>query len=145
MTRRTLIVLAAVLALAADDAKQDLGRMQGTWVVVAAESNGKQAPADDLKKSDLRLTIKGNRFAYQAGNNTLLEGTLSIDPGKKPKTLDAKGTSPDGKVTATVGIYRFDGDKLQVCFVPAGHPRPKEFKAAPDSGASIIVYQRAKP
>ncbi len=140
-----LVVLAAPLSLAAGESDKDLEKMQGTWTVVAMESKGRKVPSDDLKKSELRLSIQDDNFAYQASKKILREGTIRIDPEQKPKTLDSSETGPGGQAQATVGIYEIDGDTLRVCFAPAGEQRPKKFTTGPKSPASIVVYQRVKP
>ena len=143
--KKLLVVLTAGLLLAAADAKKDLERMQGTWLVVANEVDGQRAPEAEIKKADLRLTIQGNSFTYTAGGKPVLEGSFTIDPAKKPKHLDAKGTLPNGTMTKSIGIYELDGDTMRVCFVEGQGERPKEFKTAPGSNAILTVYKRVKP
>jgi uncharacterized protein (TIGR03067 family) len=141
--RRALLVVAALLLVAADDKKKDLDQMQGDWLVAANESDGRKANAEELEKAKLRLSIKGKKFTYKAGETTLLEGTVELGPDKNPKTLDAKGTDPSGREVATIGIYELKGDTMRVCFVAAGE-RPREFDASAGSKRTIIVYKRDK-
>jgi uncharacterized protein (TIGR03067 family) len=148
MKGKLLFVLSVSLLVAADEPKKDkkdLDLMQGTWQVVASESAGMKAPKENLEQAKLRLTLKGNKFVYKSGDKTLLEGTFEIDPTKKPKLLDAKGTSPMGKVTATTGIYELNGDTMRVCFVVQGEKRPTVFVSKPGSKVTIIEYKRVKP
>lgn len=148
MIGKLLVVLSASLTVAAEDAKKDkkdLDLMQGTWQVVASESGIGKAPKEALEQANLRLTIKGNKFVYKSGDKTLLEGTIEINPAKKPKTLDAKGTDPQGKEVATTGIYELDGDTMRVCFVIKGEKRPEVFASKPGSKVAIIEYKRLKP
>jgi uncharacterized protein (TIGR03067 family) len=147
MKGKVLLVLSVSLLVAADEAKKDkkdLDLMQGTWQVVASESGGMKAPKENLEQAKLRLTLKGNKFVYKSGDKTLLEGTFEIDPSKKPKLLDAKGTGPMGMV-ATTGIYELAGDTLRVCFVTQGEKRPTAFVSKPGSKVAIVEYKRVKP
>jgi uncharacterized protein (TIGR03067 family) len=127
-----------------DLVKQELKKFQGTWTLVAIEQDGKKAPEEKLKEAALKITMKGTSFVFKAGDKTAAEGSFTIDPSKKPKQLDAEGTNPGGKKEKTLGIYRFEGDTLQICFVPEGKERPTEFKTAADSGRILETLRRDK-
>jgi uncharacterized protein (TIGR03067 family) len=141
-----MMVLATGLLIAADDdaKKKELEKMQGTWQVVGVEANGEKAPKERVEKANLRLTIKGNKYVYKAGDKDVGEGSFEIDVAKNPKTIDVSGTTKDGKVEKTIGIYELKGDTMRVCFVPAGEERPKEFATKADSKAAILEYKRTK-
>ncbi|HKB40636.1 MAG TPA: TIGR03067 domain-containing protein [Gemmataceae bacterium] len=141
-----MMVLAAGLLVAADDdaKKKELEKMQGTWQVVGVELDGKKQPQAEVEKTKLRLTIKGNKYVYKAGDTEVSEGSFEIDTTKDPKTIDASGTTKTGKVEKTIGIYEFKGDTMRVCLVPAGEERPKEFATKADSKAAVMEYKRAK-
>ena len=147
MIGKLLVVLSASLLTAADVKKdrKDLELMQGTWQVVALESGAGKAPKEVLDKANMRLTIKGNKFVSKSGDKLLLEGTLEIDPTKKPRTMDAKGTDPAGKEMATTGIYELKGDTMRVCFVLKGEKRPTAFVVKPGSKVALFEYRRVKP
>ena len=59
--------------------------MQGTWLLVSAEENGNKV-ADDAVHAN--LVIKGDKLLVYVGAKIMVEGTLTIDPTKKPKTMD---------------------------------------------------------
>ena len=148
MFGRLLLVLSASLLAPAQDTKKDkkdLDSIQGTWQVVASEFGGQKAPKEALEQAKLRLTLKGNKFVYTSGDKKLTEGTFEIDPTKKPRTLDARGTDPTGKEVATTGIYELNGDTMRVCFVLKGEKRPEAFVSRPGSKVAIIEYKRVKP
>ena len=77
-----------------------------------------------------------------------MEGTLKLDPTKKPKAYDAKGTDPEGKTHEVVGIYKIEEDKLSytltVCTVATGKDRPTEFKGDAGSEAVVQIFKRDK-
>jgi uncharacterized protein (TIGR03067 family) len=139
---------AAPLAAADDTEKQEavkkeLKKFEGTWTMVSAERNGAQAPEEAIK--NIRVIIKGDKFTIKEGDRTV-EGTMVLDPSKKPRAYDATGTQ-NGKKMSTVGIYEFDGDTLKVCYTPEGGERPKEFttKGGTDEHPVMLaVYKRQK-
>jgi uncharacterized protein (TIGR03067 family) len=140
-------VLAATgLAAAADagaDVKKEMKTLEGTWVRVSAETNGKEAPKEATK--GITMTFAGDKFSSKmADTGRVIEGTFRIDPSKSPKEYDATA-SPARKELTTIGIYQFDGDRLKVCYTPEGGKRPKEFstKAGTDDHPVYLeVYKR---
>ena len=67
---------------AQEPGKKDLERLQGTWVMVAREVDGKPVPDDKIK--DTKLVIKDNKYITQVkGKN--YETAFTLDPAKKPK------------------------------------------------------------
>jgi uncharacterized protein (TIGR03067 family) len=138
-----LCAAAACLALAADDkkddaAKEELKKMEGTWVLVSGEEDGKQKPADEVKK--LTSTIKGDTLTILVDGKAVFEGTVVVDPTKKPKTIDT--TSKD-KTVKSPAIYELDGDTFKICVGLKGE-RPTEFTSKKDSGYALYVYKREK-
>jgi uncharacterized protein (TIGR03067 family) len=150
MTRKLLAVAVVGLLLAADQpkddaAKKELEKFQGNWSLVSVETNGQKEPEEQVKTADVKLTVKGDKFALKFMGQSI-EGTLKIDAAAKPKSYDAKATDPQGNVIESLGIYEFDGDTLKVCFVRAGMgaARPKEFQTKEGSGATLEVFKRDK-
>jgi uncharacterized protein (TIGR03067 family) len=145
-----IFLFAAVgLPVMAGDAKEEavqkeLEALKGIWAVVSAERDGKKLSDEQLKDVTLRYDGSGN-VSVRKGEMLLFDGTIRIDPTKKPKTLDATQTSegPD-KGKTFLGIYELQGDTLKVCSAaPAGKDRPTEFSSRPGSGHFLRVYKRA--
>src|SRR5262245_34009657 len=130
-----MLVLAASLVVAADDdaKKKELEKLQGVWQVVGVEVNGEKQAKERIEKTNLRLTIKGNKYVYKAGDKEVGQGAFTIDVAKDPKTIDIGGTSQSGKAEKMIGIYELKGGTMRVCFVPEGEERPKEFVTKADS------------
>ena len=146
MKTRLLTIAAVGLFLAAaapkeDDAKKELEKWQGTWTLVGAEEKGQKLSDEELKKGPVTLIVKGDKFTLKLPDQTM-EGTFKIDPDKKPKAYDAKGTDAEGKTHESKGIYEIEGDMLKVCFVSADKERPKEFKADAGSDSLIHTYKK---
>jgi len=137
-----LFAVTAALTVAADDkkddaAKEELKKMEGTWLLVSGEDNGQMMPAEMLKT--IKAVIKGDKLSIYFGDKAF-EGTLTVDPSKKPKTMDTVMTAD--KKTG-VAIYELDGDNFTICVGNKGE-RPKEFTGKKDSGCSLYVYKREK-
>lgn len=124
-----------------DAAKKELEKFQGTWKFVSMEEDGKQAPKSDAPNT---ITFTGDKFAVKMGDKVVQAGTQKLDPGKKPKTVDAAITEGEGKGTTMLGIYELEGDTLKACFDPQGKKRPTEFKTTPGSGYFLAIIKRAE-
>ncbi len=140
-----LCACAALLPVAAEDkddaAKKDLEKMQGTWKFISVEQDGKPAPKGDEPQT---ITFQGDKFAVKVGDKVVQAGTQKLDPGKKPKTVDATVTEGEGKGTTMLGIYELNGDTIKACFDMQGKKRPTEFKTSPGSGHFLAVIKRAE-
>ncbi len=127
MLKRTSIVmmiglglLAASSRIQADDSAKvegDLKAMQGEWV--SKDDSGETT----WKFQGDRLSVKAPGRAY--------EFVIKIKADAKPeKHLDFTATddSPAAKGSKAAGIYKFDGEKLMICFAAPEADRPREFK-----------------
>jgi uncharacterized protein (TIGR03067 family) len=129
---------------AADDAKADavkkeLAKLQGTWQLVSAETDGKKDPEEQVKK--IRVVIKGSQHSVYFGDKAVVENVrFDLDPTKKPKTTD--DTLEDGRVIR--GIYELDGDTLRSCVGGIGKQRPTEFTAKAGSGQTLRIFRRVR-
>jgi uncharacterized protein (TIGR03067 family) len=149
MRRIVLSILAAGFLVAAapapDDAvKKEMARLEGTWSVKALTVDGKQVPEEDISK--LKVVLKGDTYTLEADGKVAEEGTWTIDPTKKPKTIDTTPKTGDNKGKPSQGIYQLDGDTLKMCFGPTGkEDRPKEFESKEGTKYELGVYKREKP
>jgi uncharacterized protein (TIGR03067 family) len=144
MKPQLLLFVAAGLFLGADatDAKKDLDKMQGDWVLVSSERDGKPAPEDQVKA--MKRTVKDDTYTVTLDGKPLVKGTFKVDPSKKPATIDALRSEGEDKDKPMLGIYEFDGDTYKVCFAPPGKDRPTEFASKPGSGHVFSVWKREK-
>jgi uncharacterized protein (TIGR03067 family) len=127
-----------------DAVKKDLEALKGTWAVVSAERDGKKFTDDQLKGVLVTFDADG-KVSVQRQGQPLFEGTVMIDPTKKPKTIDATQTSEgDNKGKTAHGIYEIEGDTLKICSAEFGKERPSEFSSKPGSGHFLRVYKREK-
>jgi uncharacterized protein (TIGR03067 family) len=146
MIRVAVLVLTAGLSLTADDGNKEpvdmaYAKLEGTWQVVSLEVDGAKVPNETVKES--KLIIKGKEFTMKEKIATY-KGTFSIDPGKKPNTIDIKFTEGPEKGNTSLGIYELDGDDLKLCLSVTSKERPTEFTAKNKSGHGFEVLKRKK-
>ncbi|MFL5240675.1 MAG: TIGR03067 domain-containing protein [Gemmataceae bacterium] len=147
------LVATGGLPRAAEDAKEEAAKKEmktlaGTWAAVSVESNGKKAPDEEIKEIRYVFDAKG-KWQLKNKGETIGEGTYTIDPTAKPKTITYKITTSISKKDegkTSVGIYELEGDNLKVCRTwPENLERPKEFSAGPDSKTILSDFKREKP
>lgn len=130
--------------------KRDLARFQGEWIAVAVEREGKPVAADDVKKLDIRLIIRGSEFMLMPlaskGPEHFPFGTFKLHATKEPKAIDlAVAPFFSGmKAHTELGIYAFEGDRLKLLRGLPGKERPTAFETTRKLGLEIVVFQRAK-
>src|SRR5262249_2292931 len=77
---------------AGDASRKDAERLQGTWAAVSVERGGKPLSADEVKKLDIRLTVKGDRLTLMPlasrGPEHFPHGTFRLDATRRPKAID---------------------------------------------------------
>lgn len=131
------------LAFAADDEaiKKDLAQLQGEWTMVSASADGQSMSEDMLKQ--MKRVCKGDEITVTMGDQVFLKAKITIDPTKKPKTIDYDMTEGFTKGKKQLGIYELNGDTFKACFNSAGAERPTEFKSG--DGLTYSEWKRKKP
>ena len=144
MKVQMLAAVTAMLFVAADtkdnDAKKELEKLQGTWYMAALEVEGQQVAEEKLQSA--KLTIKGDKYTVTV-KDTNHETVITLDPTKKPKTIDMVFTDGPNKDKIHRGIYELDGDTFKLC--RAREPddeRPTEFASQPKSGIFVVTWKR---
>jgi uncharacterized protein (TIGR03067 family) len=145
---RIVLSLVAVCWLVAaepapDAVKKEMALFDGEWTMVSGERDGLALP-DDLVKSAKRVA-KDGETTVTIGGTIFLKAKYSVDPSKKPKTIDYSLTEGTNKGKMQLGIYEIDGDTLKFCFAVPGAERPTDFTAKPESGRTLSVWKRAAP
>jgi uncharacterized protein (TIGR03067 family) len=137
-----LLGLAFLMVSASDPPRSDLEKLQGTWLLVAMETDGENVPAEDFK--DYKSVYEENRLTLLAGDRVRRKGIVTLESSRKTKainTWDQDGPYADQTVP---GIYELDGDTLKLCFARPGDERPKEFTTKSGTGFLFCVYKRQK-
>jgi uncharacterized protein (TIGR03067 family) len=148
MKVRGWVILAAVLMVAGDqakdDPKKDLEPLQGTWKGVSGENDGNPIAEDAAKNQE--LIVMGDKYTLKVGGKEEEQGTLKLDPTKTPKTMDITITSGMDKGKTQLAIYQIDGDTFKICYAPAGSKdRPKQLSTKAGNKEGLLVLKKAKP
>ncbi len=133
----------------ADDAKDEAIRkdhklIEGTWKIIALEVNGNKAKEEDARKLTVVNGSDGTWVLYSE-DKEVTRGTSTIDPTKKPKTIDFMATEGNDKDKKHLGIYELGEKTRKLCFAAPGKERPSEFSSPADSGIILAVFEREKP
>ncbi|MCI0352974.1 MAG: TIGR03067 domain-containing protein [Acidobacteriales bacterium] len=139
----TLTALQLLVAAQDDPSAKDLKLMQGTWLTEFVEANGK--PADDKEKLvKFKITIKADKYIVYFNDKEFIRGTLKLDAGKKPSTIDATPSDGPFKDRVQPGIYKFEGETMFINFGKPDSPRPDDFKTMPGTDQVLQRYVRDK-
>jgi uncharacterized protein (TIGR03067 family) len=142
-----LVVLAMPLLVAAgtdDDVRKELKALEGKWKAVTLEVAGNPLGKDQVP--DFTFVIgAGGKCTGQTPDGEF-RATITVNPSKKPRTIDNAHDTGAQKGKKQYGIYKLDGDKLTVCMTRAGSTpsdRPTEFTSK-DSTNVVFVFERVK-
>jgi uncharacterized protein (TIGR03067 family) len=128
-------------AVQGGDAAKVLKEMEGSWTVVSMEFQGKKIPDEKVKELNLQMVFKGDKYSQHTGGKLDEEGTLKLDPSKKPPTIDLSIETGKDKGKTQLGVYELKGDTLRVSLArPGSTDRPKSL--AGDDG--LITFKRDK-
>jgi uncharacterized protein (TIGR03067 family) len=118
------------------NAKSDKELIQGTWEVVSSSESGREAPFDGA-----RFIFTVELMTLQPKDATDVEDMIrvkyTLDPTRKPKSIDTSHELEPGKPIIQLGIYSLKGDTLELCLEGAGQPRPIELGG--ETGIGFIL------
>ena len=117
----------------------DLEDLQGTWRTVAVEVDGSPVPSWQFEY--VRLVVSGDRFTLRnelPDAAATIDGVFRLDVSKTPKQLTLVLDSGE----TVEEIYELKENELRVCYPIRGGKRPADFTTAPQSGRSLVFYER---
>jgi len=139
----TVAILVLVSAVTAQDAnKKEMALLDGTWSMVSGQADGQDMPKQ-LVDGGKRIA-KDGEVTIMIGGQVYFKAKFTIDPAKKPKTIDYVMTEGFTKGKTQLGIYELDGDTIKFCFAAPGKDRPKDFTAKQGSQQTFSVWKRDK-
>lgn len=133
-------MLLSVVAVAADDKKDDKKAFQGTWTIVQTK---KGDPKDKESVAAPTVVFEGDKYRIKAGDKMVEEGTFTVDGSKTPKHIEVTATEGMDKGKKWHGIYEVDGDTLKAVVGPTDKGRPTKYDNPPE-GARAFTLKRAK-
>lgn len=143
-----LLVALSAIAMAADSAeeaiKKEQKRYEGTWKVVSLEVDGNKSEEEDAKKISVVNGADGT-WTLRVDGKDATKGTSTIDPSKKPKTIDLLPTEGDDKDKVFLGIYEIEENTRKLCLAPTGMARPTEFTSKSGTQHILVTFEREKP
>ncbi len=140
---RTLLVLALLVAADEKGDKAELKKFEGTWQLVSEVMDGKEQPADYIKRIRWIFDDKGD-WKLEDGGKVLFTGDMTAYPDRNPKAADSTLTNEgDQKGNIVRAIYELDGDSLKQSWA-VERERPRAIDPKPGPGANYSVYKRVK-
>ena len=131
-------VMLIVLAVHAEPDERE--RHQGTWQAVSFVRDGKET----LKKivDSIERMVEGDHVVWKRDGKSFAGTTMELIPGSDPAGIDLLPDGGPNREKRVRGIDKIDGDVLTLCTSDPDQPRPKEFKAEPGSGRTLMTFRR---
>jgi uncharacterized protein (TIGR03067 family) len=118
----------------------DQQKLQGSWVLVSAEDDGKPKPKKLVKTGS--LVVRGDTFTLKMGQTTYT-GVEKLDESKLPKEIDVTFNDGPQKGGLQRGIYELDGDQHRTCIALPGKERPTAFTGS-SGGSRLRTWMRGE-
>lgn len=129
-----------------DEAKKDLEKFQGSWILVTGEVDGDKVADNHAGKS--KITWEGDKITVLTPHqhkDPIVAEITRFDATKTPKEMHFIRKTGPGAGKPMVGIYEFDGDHLyHFVFDPTGGAPPKGFAAKKKTGHIKHSWKRVK-
>jgi uncharacterized protein (TIGR03067 family) len=129
-----------------DEADKELKKLQGTWVMVSGEVDGKKVSDENVSRS--KIVYDGNKiqlFTPHQSGEAIIADVVAIDPKKNPKEMRFVRRNGPSAGKTIVGIYEFEGnDQYKFAFDPTGQVTLKEFVTKEGTGHMRHTWKRVK-
>jgi len=117
-------------------------QLEGAWSMVSGEIDGQ--PLAEAFRKGARRVAKAGETTVTINGQLFLKAKFTIDPTKKPRTIDYLFIDGPTKGKTQLGIYELDGDTVKFCFAAPGKDRPAEFTTKEGSGRTLSVWKRSQ-
>jgi len=141
----SMLILAMFLGAPALKDAKPATELYGLWEHEQSQSGGKDAT--QKRSAPLRYEFRkdGTYVIYEGDKEIVGPRDFKFDPHARPATLDTKTSkSPDGEPVFSQAIYKIDSDRLTICKVTPGKPRPTEFVTSTGSANYMMTFRRLK-
>jgi uncharacterized protein (TIGR03067 family) len=118
---------------------EQLRALEGEWAFERLEVAGEVMPGAALSQS--RIFIDGDRFRTESPEANY-EGIFNINVEADPHEIDLEFVAGPEAGNWNYGIFRVDGERLEICLDLEGKPRPRDFKTARGGSHAWEILQR---
>jgi uncharacterized protein (TIGR03067 family) len=129
------------------DAEKELKKLQGTWVMVSGEIDGKKPADDHVNRS--KIIYEGDKGIVVVPTQTpetIIFEIAKIDHTTNPKQMHVIRRSGPNAGKTLIGIYEFEGDdQYKFALDPTGTVTLKEFVTKEGTGHIRNTWKRVKP
>ena len=122
--------------------KKDMAQLQGEWSMVSGSADGHAMP--DAMRETAKRICKEDETTVTVGGQLIMKAKFTIDPSKKPKTIDYRMTDGPTQGKMQLGIYELEGNRVKFCFGAPGSERPTDFISRPGDQRTLSVWKRQK-
>ncbi len=119
---------------------EQLRALEGIWAFARLEIGGSAIPPINLESS--RVLIDGDRFRTESPEATY-EGVFNINVEAQPHEIDVEFVEGPEAGNWNFGIFRLNGDELELCIDINGKSRPTEFCTSPGTGHAYETLKRS--
>ncbi|MCA9234631.1 MAG: TIGR03067 domain-containing protein [Planctomycetales bacterium] len=117
-----------------------LRALEGSWAFARMIIDGSAFPPAALNAS--RLLIDGDRFRTESPE-AVYEGIFTINVEAQPHEIDIEFVAGPEAGNWNYGVFRLDGDALEICLDVNGKPRPTGFVSSRGSGHVFEALTRS--
>ena len=121
--------------------KTDQENIEGTWVAVSAEANGKALPAREVK--GFTVVISSDKVVFNPKEDNRAS-TYKLDPKKMPKVIELTPLDGPAKGKPQRAIYELKGDRLKLCVQNGKGDPPTEFATKAGTNLRLLILKRVK-
>jgi uncharacterized protein (TIGR03067 family) len=132
--------------LEGEQSKTDLQKLQGTWVMVSGEWDGKKVADEHVAAG--KIMYDGEKMTLSVphqSSEAIVAEIIKIDTTKDPSKLHFVRKNGPSAGKTIIGIYKFDGaDQYHFAFDPTGSTTPQEVTAKEGTGHIKHTWKRVK-
>lgn len=138
--RIAILALALSARLLPPGPADELKGLQGTWVLVKVEFDGRIVPEKEI--AGTKLIINNAMLLMIEQGEKKHVGVIVLNSDKTPAWFDVNVTNGVNKGKISPGIFRLAGDRLTLCQRQPGRDRPDRFSSGMDTSLLHLVREK---